>query len=83
MNRQIDQIRNFLRSGKKLSPGLALQRFGITNLRARIHELRSEGLCVYTTTNSRGRTAYVLGAPNKNIVAAAYLSVGGTVFKRN
>ncbi len=59
-------------------------RFGITNVGARIEELRAEGHCIYTNkkTLSDGRTitVYRLGKPSKAMVAAAHALLGGQAF---
>jgi predicted ArsR family transcriptional regulator len=57
----------------------AQTRFGISNVAARIDELRKEGNCIYTNTktleNGRKITFYRLGSPTKAMVKAA-LSAG-------
>jgi Helix-turn-helix domain len=57
----------------------AQHRFGITNVAARIEELRSEGHCIYTNSRilSDGRKInyYRLGTPTKALVQTA-LSAG-------
>ena len=59
-------------------------RFGITNVGARIEELRSEGHCIYTNkkTLDDGRqiTFYKLGKPTKAMIAAAHAVLGGQAF---
>jgi predicted ArsR family transcriptional regulator len=59
-------------------------RFGITNVGARIEELRAEGHCIYTNkkTLSDGRqiTYYKLGKPTRAMVAAAHALLGGQAF---
>jgi hypothetical protein len=53
----------------------AQSRFGISNVSARIDELRQEGHCIYTNTRklSDGRkiSYYRLGNPTKEMVKAA------------
>lgn len=53
----------------------AQRRFGISNVSARIDELRQEGHCIYTNTrvNAEGRKVkfYRLGTPTKAMVQAA------------
>jgi Helix-turn-helix domain len=53
----------------------ARQRFGVTNVAARIAELRQEGYCIYTNkkTLEDGRkiSYYRLGKPNRDIVKFA------------
>lgn len=57
-----------------LTVAQARARFGITNVAARIDELRKEGNSIYTNTKSLGDgrtvTFYRLGSPSKRIVAA-------------
>ena len=52
----------------------ARARFGISNVAARINELREEGYAIYTNTKklSDGRkiTFYRLGTPSKQVIAA-------------
>ncbi len=59
-------------------------RFGITNVGARIEELRAEGHCIYTNTrkleNGTKVTFYKLGKPTKAMVAAAHAVLGGEAF---
>ena len=61
-----------------LTTAQARARFGITNVSARIDELRQEGHCIYTNTVSRGDgskvKAYRMGKPTKSLVRAAIKS---------
>ena len=53
----------------------AQRRFGITNVAARIDELRKEGHCIYTNTkvvDGKKTSYYRLGTPTKALVQAAY-----------
>jgi biotin operon repressor len=55
----------------------AQRRFGITNVSARIDELRQEGHCIYTNTktvNGKKVKYYRLGTPTKALVKAAISS---------
>jgi len=58
-----------------LSTAQARARFGITNVSARIDELRQEGNCIYTNTKTRSDgskvSVYRLGTPTKAMVRAA------------
>lgn len=47
-------------TGRELSSAQAETLYGIKNLRARMTELRQEGLTVRTRVNSEGRTAYAV-----------------------
>ena len=53
----------------------AQRRFGITNVSARIDELRKEGNCIYTNTKTLEDGSkvkyYRLGTPSKALVQAA------------
>ncbi len=53
----------------------AQRRFGITNVAARIAELRQEGYCIYTNTvtlsDGTKAKSYRLGTPTKAMVQAA------------
>ena len=53
----------------------AQKRFGVTNVSARIEELRKEGHCIYTNTrkleDGRKISFYRLGTPTKAMVQAA------------
>ena len=69
---------NFLskKSGyNSLSVKQARARFGISNVAARIEELRKEGHCIYTNTKVRGDgskvSIYRIGTPTKAMVQAA------------
>ena len=59
-------------------------RFGITNVGARIEELRAEGHCIYTNkkTLSDGRkiTYYKLGKPSREMIATAHAVLGSQAF---
>jgi hypothetical protein len=53
----------------------AQRRFGITNVTARIDELRQDGNCIYTNTkvvDGKKTSYYRLGSPTKALVKAAY-----------
>jgi len=67
-----------------LTVAQAKSRFGISNVGARIEELRAEGHCIYTNkkTLSDGRTItfYRLGKPTREMVAMAHAVLGGQAF---
>lgn len=48
---QLQKIVGFLETGKQLTVAESRRRYGVRNLRARIHELRQDGFVIYT--NSR------------------------------
>lgn len=76
---QNEKIVNFLRTNGSLTPTTARKKLGVRNLRARINELRSNGVCVFTSRTNTG-TSYTLGAPTPAIVATAYNAVGSSIF---
>ena len=59
-------------------------RFGITNVGARIEELRSEGHCIYTNKktleNGKTITFYRLGKPSREMIAVAHAVYGAEAF---
>ena len=61
-----------------LTTAQARARFGITNVSARIDELRQEGNVIYTNTVTRGDgtkvKSYRMGKPTKALVRAAIKS---------
>jgi hypothetical protein len=57
---QISKILKSLKSGKPLTVAQARTRYGVTNLRARVCELRGEGVSVQTITTKGGLTAYTM-----------------------
>ena len=77
------KILNTLSSGQTLTVAQARARFNVTNVPARIDELRKEGYSIYTNTrkNSKGQKVkfYRLGKPTRSVVAAGveYLRAQG------
>lgn len=60
---QKEFLENYLRgTGRSLSSAQARALFGIKNLRARISEVRKDGLVVRKQPNTEGRTAYQISA---------------------
>ena len=72
------RILTFLKTGADITQVQARKRFGITNVRARMSELRQAGYSIYlnekTTANGRTIKAYRLGTPTRMVIA-----VGNTV----
>lgn len=66
------KIMNFLQTGKSLSIAQAKSRLGVTQLPARVSELRAAGNAIYTNVNKAGNTTYRLGTPSRAMVAAAH-----------
>ena len=77
-----NRVLKVLESGRQFTPA---QLAGLTNssensIRPRISELRSEGHAIYTNTTKNGKSAYRLGTPSRQMVAAAYKQSGSEVF---
>ena len=69
---------NVLKKNGTFTTKQARSRFGISNVAARIHDLRTEGYCIYSNekTGSNGKkvTVYRLGAPTRAMVRTALAS---------
>jgi len=67
-----------------LTVAQAQSRFGISNVGARIEELRAEGHCIYTNkkklNDGRTITFYRLGKPTREMIAMAHAVLGGQAF---
>jgi len=67
-----------------LTVAQAQSRFGITNVGARIEELRAEGHCIYTNKktldNGKTITFYRLGKPTREMVGLAHAVLGAQAF---
>lgn len=68
---QYEKIISFLDSGKELTASQAASRFGITNLSARVHELREDGYKIATVKTKSGKSAYVKASGKKATRATA------------
>jgi predicted ArsR family transcriptional regulator len=70
------RLLKYLESGKDISTNQARQRFGITNVTARINELRLAGYAIYSntrkTSNGRSMRVWRLGTPTRRLIAAGY-----------
>ena len=66
-------------TGKTLTAAQARFQYGIKNVGARIHELRSDGHAIYTNqrTLKDGRKVaeYRLGKPSKRVIAAGFAAL--------
>ncbi len=80
---QHEKLIGFFKSGKEITPAQAEGLFGVTNLSARVSELRAEGYSIYTNKTKNGKTAYRLGTPSRRMVALAYRLVGNQAFTRH
>lgn len=77
---QNEKILSFLRSGQSLTETQASAMFGVKRVSARVAELRAAGYPVYSNVNKSGKTAYRLGRPSREMIAAAYAAAGSSVF---
>ena len=79
-----NKVLNVLKSGRQFTPAQIAGLVGTSedSIRPRISELRSEGFAIYTNSTKNGKTAYRLGTPSREMVAAAYAVLGGQVFNR-
>jgi hypothetical protein len=71
-----------LQSGRQFTAGQMAGLFRSTegSVAARIVELRAQGYSIYSNTAKNGKTAYRLGRPSREMVAAAYAAMGSSVF---
>ena len=79
---QYEKLMGFFKSGKEITAKQAAGLFKVTNLAARVSELRSQGHSIYTNKTKNGKTAYRLGKPSRHMVALAYAVVGNDAFVR-
>ena len=68
-----------LYNGEKLTPAAAEKRFGVKNLSAEASRIRAAGYAVYANSRVAGNhtkvTEYVIGKPNRKVVAAGYKAI--------
>lgn len=80
MNRKSAKQRllSYLKTGRDITTEQAAQRFGITNVSARVSELRGAGYAIYcnekTTANGNTIRAYRLGSPTRAQIAAGHFA---------
>lgn len=78
MNAKERMLKFLSKAGKynTFTTSQARSMFGVTNVAARINELRSEGYPIYTNqktlANGRKITYYRLGTANREVIAAGY-----------
>jgi predicted ArsR family transcriptional regulator len=79
-----EKVLNVLKSGRQFTPAQLAGLVGTSedSIRPRISELRSEGHAIYSNSTKNGKTAYRLGTPSREMVAAAYAVLGGQAFSR-
>lgn len=76
---QTQKLAALFKSGVTLTQSEAKRILGCKNLRARVAELRDQGMCIYTNKTQKG-TEYRLGTPNQRMVAFAYAALGSKLF---
>lgn len=73
---KLEKLEKYLASGATATPRQIEKMFGLQNPTAAIHNLRSQGLCIYankaTLTNGTTTTKYRVGQPTKAMVAALH-----------
>lgn len=78
------KILAFLKAGGNITARQAQEKFGITNVSARISELRKAGYPIYsntrTTSNGRSIRVYELGTATRRVVAAGQIILGDPYF---
>ena len=78
------RILSYLKTGADITQVQARKRFGITNVRARMSELRQAGYAIYlnekTTANGRTIKAYRLGTPTRLMVAVGNTAISDPTF---
>lgn len=80
-----EMLVNALKNGQELTSVQIRSRFGIANVTAAIHYIRTTlGYAVYLNerTNSRGETysKYRIGTPTRKVVAAGYKALSAGIF---
>jgi hypothetical protein len=79
-NTKAHKLLETLKTGRTLTPSQARKELGIGNIRAEATRLRQAGYAVYATHPHKReggikRTAYLLGAPSRKVIAAGYAAI--------
>jgi hypothetical protein len=73
---KIERLKSYLASGATATPTQITGMFGLQNPTAAIHQLRSDGICVYankaTLKSGKQTTKYRVGSPTKSMVQTAH-----------
>jgi len=81
---QTNAVLNALQSGDELTTKQIAARYSVGNPREVIRQLREEGYAIYlnkrTDTKGRKTLKYRLGTPSRKMVAAAYATLGSSIF---
>lgn len=79
------RILRFLKTGRDITTTQAQTRFGITNVSARMSELKAAGFPIYlnkkVTKNGHVIRAYRLGTPTRSQIAAGFLAKNDWLYK--
>lgn len=74
-----DKLTNALKAGQRLTASQIKKKFGVSNPRATISNIRAKGFAVYANKRIAGNnlsvTEYRLGRPTKKVVAAGLRAV--------
>ena len=80
------KLLNYLSTGAEVTAKQIQGSFGLKNARATIHELRSQGHCIYsnkaTLADGTETTKYRIGKPSRRMVAIANAVAGSALFTR-
>ena len=83
MTNTTTRILSALQDGQELTGKQIAARFGVTNPRDAIYNLRREGYAIYLNKHkdTKGRVThkYRLGAPSKRLVAAGYRALAAGI----
>lgn len=81
------KLLNYLHTGAEVTARQIAGSFGLKNPHDAIHQLRSQGHCIYsnkaTLADGTETTKYRIGKPSKRMVALANLVAGAQLFTRS
>jgi hypothetical protein len=80
------KLLNYLSTGASVTARQIAGSFGLKNPHDAIHQLRSQGHCIYsnkaTLADGTETTKYRIGRPSKRMVAVANIVLGAQAFTR-
>jgi predicted transcriptional regulator len=86
MSRQA-KLLSYLQTGAEVTARQIHGSFGLKNPHDAIHQLRSQGYCIYSNraklSDGSATTKYRIGKPSKRMVALANMIGGGSIFARS
>ena len=86
MSRQA-KLLSYLQTGAEVTARQIHGSFGLKNPHDAIHQLRSQGHCIYSNraklANGTETTKYRIGKPSKRMIALANMVAGGSIFTRS